>query len=264
MGIGAVVGVVLVLDRDGVDHAARRPHRGHEGRRRRTRPFSDWGPVFRVDVLFVPGDGRRPRCCSTTARFGSRDAQVRRRPEGARRATTPTRGRCRSRSSARRRASELIIGSAAGNEILASLHFKAKNIEGVELNPVTLSLLTDHYASTPATSSDQPGVQPAPGRRPHVPRAQRQELRPHLVRRARQLRRQQRRVVRRVRALRELPLHEGDDRRERSSTSPTTGSWSSSSASSTSTDAPNRTARYVDDRARGDGGASGSRTRAST
>ena len=37
---------------------------------------------------------------------------------------------------------ELIIGSAAGNEILASLHFKAKKIEGVELNPVTLSLLT--------------------------------------------------------------------------------------------------------------------------
>ena len=36
---------------------------------------------------------------------------------------------------------ELIIGSAAGNEILASLHFDAKSIEGVELNPVTLSLL---------------------------------------------------------------------------------------------------------------------------
>ena len=53
---------------------------------------------------------------------------------------------------------ELIIGSAAGNEILASLHFKSKKIEGVELNPVTLSLLTDHYKKYSGDLGHQPGV----------------------------------------------------------------------------------------------------------
>ena len=51
-----------------------------------------------------------------------------------------------------------MIGSAAGNEILASLHFKAKKIEGVELNPVTLSLLTDHYSRLTGDLAHQPGV----------------------------------------------------------------------------------------------------------
>ncbi len=37
-----------------------------------------------------------------------------------------------------------IVGSAGGNEILASLHFGARKITGIELNPV--SLLEDHFA----------------------------------------------------------------------------------------------------------------------
>jgi len=41
---------------------------------------------------------------------------------------------------------ELIIGSAGGNEILASLAYHAPDIEAVELNPVTMSLLTNHFA----------------------------------------------------------------------------------------------------------------------
>ncbi len=53
---------------------------------------------------------------------------------------------------------ELIIGSAAGEEILASLHFGSKKIEGVELNPVTLSLLTDHYKKYTGDLEHQPGV----------------------------------------------------------------------------------------------------------
>ena len=53
---------------------------------------------------------------------------------------------------------ELLVGSAAGNEILASLHFHAQDIEAVELNPVTLSLLTDHFADYTGISTDQPGV----------------------------------------------------------------------------------------------------------
>jgi hypothetical protein len=54
---------------------------------------------------------------------------------------------------------QLIIGSAAGNEILASLHFKAKKIEAVELNPVTLSLLNDHYKEFTGDLGNQPGVE---------------------------------------------------------------------------------------------------------
>ncbi len=40
----------------------------------------------------------------------------------------------------------LIIGAAGGHEILASLYFAARHVTGVELNPVTTSLLTEHFA----------------------------------------------------------------------------------------------------------------------
>lgn len=40
----------------------------------------------------------------------------------------------------------LIIGAAGGQEILASLLFEASHVTGVELNPVTVSLLTDIFA----------------------------------------------------------------------------------------------------------------------
>jgi len=40
----------------------------------------------------------------------------------------------------------LVIGAAGGYDVLAALFFGAKRVTGVELNPVTLSLLTDIYA----------------------------------------------------------------------------------------------------------------------
>jgi hypothetical protein len=40
----------------------------------------------------------------------------------------------------------LVIGAAGGHEILASLYFGASEVVAVELNPVTVSLLTDHFA----------------------------------------------------------------------------------------------------------------------
>ena len=52
----------------------------------------------------------------------------------------------------------LIIGSAGGNEILASLHFGAKKIDGVELNPVTVSLLTGPLRKFSGDLVHQPGV----------------------------------------------------------------------------------------------------------
>src|SRR5690606_4711674 len=55
-------------------------------------------------------------------------------------------------------ARELIIGSAGGQEILTSLYFKAPNIEAVELNPVTTSLLTDHFADYTGHLPERPEV----------------------------------------------------------------------------------------------------------
>ncbi len=40
----------------------------------------------------------------------------------------------------------LIIGAAGGHEVLASLYFGARHVTAVELNPVTVSLLTTHFA----------------------------------------------------------------------------------------------------------------------
>jgi hypothetical protein len=53
---------------------------------------------------------------------------------------------------------ELIIGSAGGNEILASLAYKAPDIEAVELNPVTVSLLKDHFADYTGHLPERPDV----------------------------------------------------------------------------------------------------------
>lgn len=118
--------------------------------------FSDWGPVFRVDVLQVPGPDD-DRLLAHDATFGSGihrfdgdvaglddfDADPR---------ATPFQvlggppGR------------ELIIGSAGGNEILASLAFDATNIEAVELNPVTVGILTDEFADYTGHLADRPEV----------------------------------------------------------------------------------------------------------
>jgi hypothetical protein len=53
---------------------------------------------------------------------------------------------------------ELIIGSAGGNEILASLAYHAPDIEAVELNPVTVSLLKDHFADYTGHLTERPDV----------------------------------------------------------------------------------------------------------
>jgi hypothetical protein len=105
--------------------------------------FSRWSPVFRIDVLgsltdsqglIVVHDGQWgsiiPRYdgdpTSLTHFDGdSRSIPFALLPEGPRVA---------------------IIGSAGGHEILASTYFKASHITGVELNPVTVSLLEEHFS----------------------------------------------------------------------------------------------------------------------
>ncbi|HZA85529.1 MAG TPA: hypothetical protein VE466_01495, partial [Acidimicrobiales bacterium] len=53
---------------------------------------------------------------------------------------------------------ELIIGSAGGQEILASLYYDAPDIEAVELNPVTVGLLTDEFADYSGHLPERPDV----------------------------------------------------------------------------------------------------------
>ena len=122
--------------------------------------FSDWGPVFRVDVLFV----RRPRTGPTTAAlllhdgtFGSAMNEF----DGDAEALTHYDTDPRALPFA-------VLGDAAGQGAhhrlggrqrdprLAAL--QAKKIEAVELNPVTLSLLTDHYKKFSGDLEHQPGV----------------------------------------------------------------------------------------------------------
>ncbi|HEY8217876.1 MAG TPA: hypothetical protein VIH82_12130 [Acidimicrobiia bacterium] len=116
--------------------------------------FSAWSPIFRVDVAKAgPGvrvlyhDGlhgsgiyRFNGDVSTLGRFNSDPRRFPFATEGA----------------APRRV--LIIGAAGGNEVLASLHFKAGHIDAVELNPVTYDLVTDEMADYSGHLADNPKV----------------------------------------------------------------------------------------------------------
>lgn len=52
----------------------------------------------------------------------------------------------------------LIIGAAGGNEILASLYFGADQIDAIELNPLTHSLVTDRFADYAGRIAEDPRV----------------------------------------------------------------------------------------------------------
>jgi hypothetical protein len=120
--------------------------------------FSEWGPVFRVDVIqFEPGPTPENRLLLHDGTFGSGiwhfdgdiDAQTRFDTD-PRSIPFDVLGEAPER--------ELIIGSAGGNEILASLYRDAPHIEAVELNPVTVSLLTDHFADYTGHLPERPEV----------------------------------------------------------------------------------------------------------
>jgi len=108
----------------------------------RDRLFSQWSPIFRVDVIpqskdlditlhdGLPGSGLH--------RFnGDAAAQKQFDTDAAR--SYPFRV-------LKKAPRVLIIGSAGGIEIVAALHFGATHVTGVELNPVTVSLLKKNFA----------------------------------------------------------------------------------------------------------------------
>jgi hypothetical protein len=106
------------------------------------RLFSAWDPVFRVDVVegfagvhLVYHDGLRG---SGMHRFDGDLATLARFERDPRSLAF--------RVAERPAARVLIVGSAGGHEILASLFFQAEQVTAVELNATTVSLLTDHFA----------------------------------------------------------------------------------------------------------------------
>lgn len=118
--------------------------------------FSKWNPVFRIDVTsndehpdvrYVHHDGlwgsavhRFDGDLSKLSRFDKQDRSFPFRvlddPPGK----------------------VLIIGAAGGHEIIASLYFEAGQINAVELNPVTVSLLTTHLADFSGHLHENPKV----------------------------------------------------------------------------------------------------------
>jgi spermidine synthase len=116
--------------------------------------FSRWSPVFRVDVIQTPVPSLRflihdgtlgssmmgwdgdPRSLSHFD-VTDRSLPFALLPHG------PT---------------VAIIGSAGGKEILASLYFQAAHVTGVELNPVTVSLLRTHFADFTGHLTENPRV----------------------------------------------------------------------------------------------------------
>jgi hypothetical protein len=117
---------------------------------------SQWGPVFRVDTVEVNNDSSHyllehdGTLGSAIYRWDGNPsslASFRKDPRSIPfnvRATPPS--------------NELIIGSAGGNEILASLYYKAPRIETVELNPVTVGLLKHKFADYTGHLADRPEV----------------------------------------------------------------------------------------------------------
>jgi hypothetical protein len=118
--------------------------------------FSRWSPVFRVDVLdsdlirsvglLLSHDGMwgavLPRYDGNPASLARYDADERSIPFQV----LPPLPRV------------AIIGAAGGNEILASLHFDASRVTAVELNPVTVSLVREHFADHIGHVAEDPRV----------------------------------------------------------------------------------------------------------
>ncbi|MDQ1467125.1 MAG: hypothetical protein QOH10_1540 [Actinomycetota bacterium] len=153
LGAGVVLVVVLAPLASGVVTLPDVRTEATKGRNDHT-AYSAWGPVFRVDVVPVSPNAslllHDGTLGSAMFKYDGNPATLTRYKADPRALPFRTLGAPPDHT--------LIIGSAAGNEILASRYFGAHHIDAVELNPVTLSLLTDHFADFSGHLADQPGV----------------------------------------------------------------------------------------------------------
>jgi hypothetical protein len=118
--------------------------------------FSRWSPVFRVDVVPVPGVQPAVNFLIHDGTLGSSMIQWDGDTGSLSRYETMDRSYPFRLLGPHPRVA--IIGSAGGNEILASLRLGAGKITGIELNPVTVSLLTDHFADFTGHLTENPKV----------------------------------------------------------------------------------------------------------
>jgi hypothetical protein len=118
--------------------------------------FSKWNPVFRVSVAELPFDPGRTFLVFHDGAPGS----------GIRRYNGDPKdflyllrdGRSLPFKVLPPHPRVLIVGSAGGHEVVASLLFGAGHVTGLELNPVTLSLLTDHFKDLTGRLAENPKV----------------------------------------------------------------------------------------------------------
>lgn len=117
--------------------------------------FSAWSPIFRVDVVEVGPDIRilyhDGLIGSAIYRFDGDVSSLDRFDDDPRSVPFAVAGGPSPEN-------VMIIGAAGGNEILASLYFDAGNIDAIELNPVTHSLVTNRFADFTGHLADDPRV----------------------------------------------------------------------------------------------------------
>lgn len=104
--------------------------------------FSAWSAVLRIDVFELPGIPGGGRVISHDGMWGA----LLRPFDGDATKLTVYDGDARAYPFQIAESPDVaIIGAAGGNEVLASLHFGANHVTAIELNPITVSLLTDHF-----------------------------------------------------------------------------------------------------------------------
>jgi spermidine synthase len=110
-----------------------------------TSVFRRWHPVFRIDVLDSAVTGPKRKWLIHDGQHGSNlwrfSGDL-----GAVRDEFADSDRALPFSVAKPEPRVLVIGAAGGVELLVSLAFGAQSVTGVELNPVTVSLLREHFA----------------------------------------------------------------------------------------------------------------------
>ncbi|HEV2311458.1 MAG TPA: hypothetical protein VGU73_13125, partial [Acidimicrobiia bacterium] len=121
------------------------------------RVYSKWSPIFRVDAAVIPGtnsiflyhdgllgtaiyhwNGRQASLAGFDFPHDERSLPFDVSD------TTPQH--------------TLIIGAAGGKEVLTSLYYHVGHVDAVELNPVTWSLVTSHFANYDGHLAQHPGV----------------------------------------------------------------------------------------------------------
>lgn len=151
LGLGAAL-VVGAIGAPILPDPVRDPVKGDEAET----IFSAWSPVFRVDVVPAPGTDPEVRFLVHDGTLGASmiefdgDVASLERYDDSDRAypfrVLPENPRV------------AIIGSAGGNEIMASLRLGAEHVTGIELNPVTVSLLREHFVEFTGRLAEHPRV----------------------------------------------------------------------------------------------------------